>query len=604
MNRLAEQRLRIDFPAMLSLPIIIILFTILFLLAALYFEFFKPAVVFFIAILVFVIAGILSPKEALSGFANEQLAVIVLLLIISDIFRKSSVIDVLFNRLFSKSSNTSSFSFRMMSMVAGLSAFFNNTPLVAMMMPYVNRWAGKHGVASSKLLIPLSYAAILGGCVTLIGTSTNLIVNGFAVDAGYPALSIFDFTAVGLPMLIIGVVFLLLFGSRLLPDNKLKLEAMAEDDRKYFIEAMIKADSKLIDKTVEKAGLRSLKGLYLVEIVRKDQRLTPVSPDERLQEDDALVFAGETNAVEEISKKRLGLTLPKKVERMLDERSSVNEIVISYNSPLIGEKVMDTDFRARFDAAIVAIHRNGERLKGKIGDQELLAGDVLLVFSGNDFISRSKNSRSFYILTHTQEAENVNVRKVGIVFTALITAILLSAFSSIPLIAGLSVVLLIAIIMDIVPLDQIRRGLDFDLILLIAFGLAFGKAMINSGASIYLAELILEWHSLMSPPILLMCIFLATNLLAAYITNKAAVAILFPISLAVALAAGYDPIPFILIVSFGAAANFITPLGYQTNLMVYGPGGYTFKDYLRVGLPLTILYMLGAALILTYVYDL
>lgn len=589
---------------MLSLPIIIILFTIIFLLAALYFEFFKPAVVFFIAILVFVIAGILSPKEALSGFANEQLAVIVLLLIISDIFRKSSVIDVLFNRLFARSISTKSFSFRMMGMVASLSAFFNNTPLVAMMMPYVNRWAGKQGVASSKLLIPLSYAAILGGCVTLIGTSTNLIVNGFAVDAGYPSLSIFDFTAVGLPMLVIGMVFLLFFGNRLLPDNKLKLESMVEDDRKYFIEAMIKSDSKLIGKTVEQAGLRNLKGLYLVEIVRRDQSLAPVSPDERLQEDDALVFAGETNAVEEISKKKLGLTLPKKVERMLDKRSSVNEIVISYNSPLIGEKVMDTDFRARFDAAIVAIHRNGERLKGKIGEQELLAGDVLLVFSGNDFISRSKNSRSFYILTHTEEAEEVNVRKVSLVFSSLVAAILLSAFTTIPLIAGLSVVLLLAIIMDIVPLDQIRRGLDFDLILLIAFGLAFGKAMINSGASIYLADLILQWQDLLSPPVLLMFIFLLTNLLAAYITNKAAVAILFPISLAVALSAGYDPIPFILIVSFGAAANFITPLGYQTNLMVYGPGGYTFKDYLRVGLPLTILYMLGASLILTYVYDL
>jgi len=589
---------------MLSPSIIIILFTILFLLGALYFEVLRPTVIFFIAILIFVISGILSPKEALSGFANEQLAVIVLLLIISDIFRKSSVIDVLFNRLFSKSKGTRSFSFQMMGMVASLSAFFNNTPLVAMMMPYVNRWAGKHDVASSKLLIPLSYAAILGGCVTLIGTSTNLIVNGFAVDAGFPSLSIFDFTAVGLPMLVIGVVFLLLFGNRLLPDNKQKLEAMVKDDRKYFVEAMIKADSGLIGKTVEKAGLRSLKGLYLVEIIRNDRSLSPVSPDERLQNEDALVFAGETSAVEEISKKKMGLTLPKKVERMLDKRSSVNEIVVSYNSSLIGEKVMETDFRARFDAAIVAIHRNGERLQGKIGEQELQAGDVLLVFSGNDFISRSKNSRAFYTLTHIEEAEDVNVRKVLLVFGSLITAILLSAFSSISLLAGLSVVLLIAILMKIVPLEEIRRGLDFDLILLIAFGLAFGKAMINSGASLYLADMLLEWHQLLSPTLFLMIIFIATNLLAAYITNKAAVAILFPISLAVAMEANYNPIPYILIVSFGAAANFITPLGYQTNLMVYGPGGYTFKDYLRVGLPLTILYMLGASLILAYVYDL
>lgn len=589
---------------MLTPQIIVLFFTIIFLLSALYFELFRPTVIFFIAILVFIFTGILSPKEALSGFANEQLAVIILLLIISDIFRKSSVIDVLFNRIFSKSKRVGSFSFTMMSMVAALSAFFNNTPLVAMLMPYVNRWGGQNGVSVSKLLIPLSYAAILGGCVTLIGTSTNLIVNGMVVDAGLPSLSIFDFTAVGLPMLVVGVLFLLIFGNKLLPDNKQKLDSIVKEDRKYFVETQIKRDSSLIGKTIEEASLRRLKGLYLVEIVRNDQIISPVAPNEKLQVNDALVFVGDPLAVEEINEKNMGLTLPKNVEPILNNKSSVNEVVISYNSTLMGVKVKDTDFRATFDAAIVAIHRNGEKIRGKIGEQELRAGDVLLVFSGSDFLSRARSNQSFYILTHIAEPKPINVGKVSLVFTALLGAIFLSALTVIPLVAALSVVLLIAIFMQIVPLDDIRKGLDIDLILLIAFGLAFGKAMINSGASIYLADLLLSMSNIMNPTVLLMAIFLVTNLLAAYITNKAAVAIFFPISLALALEMGYNPIPFVLIVSFGAAANFITPLGYQTNLMVYGPGGYSFKDYLRVGLPLTILYMLGAAFILSYVYQL
>ena len=227
-----------------------------------------------------------------------------------------------------------------------------------------------------------------------------------------------------------------------------------------------------------------------------------------------------------------------------------------------------------------------------------------MVFSGSDFLSRVRASQAFYVLTHITPPKQHNVGKVSLVFAALLSAILLSAFGLVSLVAGLSVVLLIAIFMQIVRLDEIRRGLDIDLILLIAFGLAFGKAMINSGASIYLADLLLGINGVVNPMILLMVIFLLTNLLAAYITNKAAVAILFPISLAMALEAGYNPTPFILVVSFGAAANFITPLGYQTNLMVYGPGGYSFKDYLRVGLPLTLLYMVGAAFVLSFLYDL
>ncbi|MEQ8910544.1 MAG: SLC13 family permease [Vicingaceae bacterium] len=587
---------------MMTPSIILILFVVLFLLTALYLELFRPTVSFLLALFALVLGGVLSPAEAIHGFANEQLAVIILLLIISDIFRKSSVIDVLFNRLFGRNQSTAYFKFSMMATVASFSAFFNNTPLVAMMMPYVNKWANERSISASKLLIPLSYAAILGGCVTLIGTSTNLIVNGLAVDAGFDSLSIFDFAWVGLPMLVIGLIYLMLFGDKLLPNKATEINSLMQTKREYFIETQVKSGSKLIGKSVQDGGFRNLKGLYLVEIIRDGQSIAPVSPDERIQKDDALIFAGETASVDEIQKQNLGLTLPKKVERMLGNKSSMNEIVVSFNSALIGKKVQDTDFRARFDAAIVAIHRNGESLSGKLGEVELRAGDVLLVFSGTDFLSRTKNHQAFYVLTHTEEPEKVNVKKVSVVFLGLIASIFLAALTSVSLLTCLTAVLLLAIFMKIVPLNEIRKGLDFDLILLIAFGLGLGKAMINSGASIYLADLFLFLNPYLGSFGFLVLIFAVTNLLAAYITNKAAVAILFPISVALAMELSLDPLPFILIVSFGAAANFITPIGYQTNLMVYGPGAYSFKDYMRIGLPLTILYMLASAFILNYIY--
>lgn len=587
---------------MLTVSVIIILATIAFLLSSLYLEWFKPTVTFFIAILIFVFGGILTPTEALAGFANEQLAIIILLLIISDIFKKSSIINVVFNSIFGRTKTVGGFNISMMTVVASLSAFFNNTPLVAMMMPYTSNWAKKNKIAPSRLLIPLSYAAILGGCITLVGTSTNLIVNGLAIEAGFDSLSIFDFTWVGLPMLIIGVVYLGTIGQRLLPDHKNDVDSNEEGSRDFFVETEIKHNSKLVNISVENAGFRALKGLYLVEVIRRDVSYSPVAPDFILEEGDTLFFAGETNALEEIKDNNLGLTLPKIVERLVGKEASSNEIVVSYNSFLLGKKVKETDFRARFDAAIVAIHRNGERLKGKIGDIELKAGDVLLVYSGSNFISRTKNNRAFYILSHIEKPEPINVKKVGVVFVGLLASIIVSATTSISLLLCLACVLLIGIMLKIMPLNEIRKGLDFDLIVLIAFGLGLGKAMINSGASAYLANHILALNAYLSPLVLLMFIFIITNILAAYITNSAAVAILFPISVSIASQLNLDPLPFILIVSFGAAANFMTPIGYQTNLMVYGSGGYTFKDFMRVGWPLTVIYMVVSSLLLHWLY--
>ncbi len=285
---------------------IIVSLVLLFIIVTLYKEWIGPGFTFMIGIITLGIFGILTPTEILAGFANEQIAVIILLLVMGDFIRQSAVLDGLFNRMFSKATSVRGFLARMTLVVAGFSAFLNNTPLVAIMMPFTYNWGKRNGISVSKLLIPLSYAAILGGCATLIGTSTNLIVNGLVTDQyiipGLRPLNIFDFTAVGLPMIIIGFFYLLLFSDKLLPVKKDVLDDMEAKTREYMVEVQIREGSDIIGKTVEEAGLRNLKGLFLVEVIRGPLTVSAVSRSTMLFKDDILIFAGDTKTIAEMIK--------------------------------------------------------------------------------------------------------------------------------------------------------------------------------------------------------------------------------------------------------------------------------------------------------------
>ncbi len=582
-------------------PVIITLAVVVALIAALYSGKIRTAYAFLLAIGLLVLFKILSPEEALSGFANEQLAIIIMLLIISDIIRKSKVLSYLFNKAIGNTPNEKKFLTKLMFLVAPLSAFFNNTPLVAIFLPFVRHWAITHRKFPSQYLIPLSYATILGGAVTLVGTSTHLIVNGLVTENGLPALSVFDFTPVGLCMLILGLVYILIFYKKL-PQNADVLEDFNKQNRHFFIEANIKQNAEIVGKSVEEASLRNLKSLFLIEIIRKNKTISPVSPNEILEQDDVLIFTGNTQSFDDLLDTSLGLTLPKAAREIVTDSTNIVEVVVSYNSWMIGKTIKETDFRGKYDGAIIAVHRNGEKLSGKIGDIVIQPGDVLLVLAGKDFYKRTENNQAFYILSVQQNTPTTSVGKVLLVFGLVLAAIILSAAGWVPLFTGLLITLIIAISLQLVPFNEIRKGLDFNLIFVIALGLALGKAMENSGAAQYISHFIHTYFSHIPLVGLLMILFIATNLLASYITNSAAVAIMFPIALALSQSLQQTYLPFVLIISFGAAANFITPIGYQTNLMVYGPGRYKFNDYFKFGLPLTLIYMLVASLILYGMY--
>ncbi|RLD62740.1 MAG: SLC13 family permease [Bacteroidetes bacterium] len=590
----------------MNIDALIVIIVLIIVLISLYFELLGTAFTFLIAVAILGVFGILTPNEIISGFSNEQIAVIVMLLILGDVIRRSSVVEYFFNNFFKRANTYNSYMRRMMVVVGFFSAFVNNTPLVAIMMPYVHNWSKRHKIAPSKLLIPLSYAAILGGSCTLIGTSTNLIVSGFVIDQNIikelKPLDLFDFVYVGLPMLIIGFIYILTIGKKLLPSNTDILSEVTNSIRQYLFETEVRKHSHLIGKTIKESDLLNLEGLSLFKIIRNNYNIISASGDTKIEESDRFIFSGEKEIITDlINKQDSGFTFP--LVGMLSKKNHTDiiEIVISHNSTLITKKVKEINFRKRYNSGIIAIHRNGENISQKIEDIRLKAGDVLLLLTDNDLVSRDI-SQDFYFISKVKEISKPQLYKTIALIGGTALAILLSALGLVPLFIALLLLLILLFGIKIASPKDIHKNLDFNLIFIIALSLAFGTAMIKTGVAGIIADLLINIFIPFGTLSILFGIYFVTTILAAYITNKAAVAITFPIALTMAVNLNLNPMPFILIVAFAAAANFMTPIGYQTNIMVYGPGGYKFRDFFRIGFPLTIIYMIVTVLILYFMY--
>lgn len=591
---------------MITFDLVLVFVVLLFILFSLYRNLMGISFTFLIGVVTLGIFGVLTPSEIISGFGNEQVAVVILMLLFSDVLRKTNIIEFIFDRLFHKTRTYRGFISRMILAVSGLSMFLNNTPLVAVMMPYINSWTLRNRFSPSKFLIPLSYAAILGGSATLIGTSTNLIVNSMVInqtilpDLG--SLNMFDFAWVGIPMIFIGFLYLVFFGNALLPSKAGVVDEFSSSSREYVIEAKVRSRSHLIGKTIGESGFLNIRGLQLAAILRKSFRISEVPADVVLDGGDILIFTSETGNVTDLIKNKSGLILPEVGMLTRVRHANVNEVVISQNSSLINRSVRDSDFRGKYDAAIISVHRNGERIEGKLGNVNLKSGDVLLVFAGENFLSRTKDTSDFYFISKVSEFVKLDWYKSLVLVGGLMVIVLLAAMNIISLFMGLTIMILISMIFKVTNPKDIPNNIDYNLAMVIVLSLALGTAMIKSGAAGLVANGVISAFFPFGKIGVLLGIYLITALLAAYITTKAAVAIVFPIALSVAQQLGVPGTPFVLAVAYAAACTFITPHGYVTNLMVYGPGGYSFRDFLRIGLPLTLIYMTVAVFILIMVY--
>jgi di/tricarboxylate transporter len=542
--------------------------------------------------------GILTAADALAGFSNPGPVTVGVLFVVVAGLRETGGIDWIAQRVLGRPRSLRGAMMRILAPVGAMSAFLNNTPVVAMLIPAVDDWCKKIRISPSKLMLPLSYAAIMGGVCTLIGTSTNLVVNGLIIsDTDLPGLGMFEITWLGVPCAIVGTLYLLFVGHRLLPKRRSVMSTLA-DPREYTMEMVVEPGSPLIDQSIDEAGLRHLPGAYLVEIERGGAILPAVGPEQRLQADDRLVFVGIVESMKDLQNFR-GLRPAERQVFKLDsprhERCLI-EAVVSNSCPLVGQTVREGRFRTLYNAAIIAVARNGERIRAKIGDIRLRPGDTLLLEARPSFAEQHRNSRDFFLVSTVEDSTPRRHHKAWaamIILAAMVTAAAAGWFSMLEaamLAAGLM------LITRCCSAGSARRSVDWSVLIVIAAALSMGRALEQTGAARAVAETMLRLAGT-NPWLALLAIYLATTLFTEIITNNAAVALVFPIALATAAQLDVSFMPFATAIMVAGSASFATPLGYQTNLMVYGPGGYRFGDYLRLGIPMNILIGLTAVLL-------
>jgi len=570
-----------------------------------------PDVAFMGGLVVVAAAGVISPGQAFAGLSNQGLVTVGALFIVAAGLRETGALHLMVSRLLGNDTSERSALARIMVPSAAMSAFMNNTPIVAMLLPEVLSWCRKRRIAASKMLIPLSYATMLGGVCTLIGTSTNLVVSGMMIDAELEALSLFELGGVGLPIAAVGIAFVLVIGVRLLPGRKELIDQLGETQREYILEMVVESNCPLIGKSVQEAGLRRLPGLFLIEIDRRGQVISPVAPTEVLQVADRLVFTGIVRTIVDLQRIP-GLMPADEKQYTLDpaarRRRRMCEAVVSSSFPELGKTIRNSDFRTRYDAVVVAVHRNGERLAKKIGDIHLRPGDTLLLQVGEHFNRTFRDSTDFYLVSDVEDSQPVRHERAGMALGVLgLLVLLLATTNYTGLTTAVSALLCagLMVLLRCVPLGAARRSVNWEVLVVIAAALGFGHAVEQSGLADAMATQIIEFGQAAAGPVgVLVGLYLLTNVLTEIISHIGAAAVTFHIGMAAAASMGVDPRPFAITVAIAASASFATPIGYQTNLMVYGPGGYRFTDFLRIGLPLNLLCMIVAALIIPRIWPL
>ena len=591
----------------MSVEMIILFMLIILMLIGLVFEIARPGTIIFTVLVILLITGIISPTDALSGFANEGMLTIALLFIVVGAVQKSGIIDRVTKGWLRKSRSNVGSMLRFFLPISLLSAFLNNTPIVVTFTPIVKKWCLERGIAPSKFLIPLSYVTILGGTITLIGTSTNIVVHGMLLDYGLEGFSLFSFAVVGIPITIIGTIYIILFGYKLLPDHKGFTERIEQDAKEYIAELQVKPTFSYINQSVENAGLRQLDGLYLVEIIRKSGRVSPVRDTTIIQENDRLIFSGNITTITQLQeitglKLRTGSNL--ELNDLNNTKVFLVEAVVSHQSSLLSRSIKQSQFRSRYDAGVIAIHRNNERLQDRVGDIVLKLGDTLLLLAGNDFIEKQKRSNDFYVVSRlkTPNVLQYNAKKGWLSILFLVACIFLVSIGFLTMLKAMALVVVILLITKIIDGEEIINNIQFHVLFVIACSLGIGTAMTNTGLAEWLAIQLMAVAAPYGIIAILTLMFGITNIFTELITNSATAVLMLPIGIEIANTLQVDPIGFAMLIAIAASASFITPIGYQTNLIVYGPGGYTFTDYIKIGVPLSLLVMATTITIVYYVW--
>lgn len=549
----------------------------------------NPAWLFVSAIGTSYLTGLIDLESMLVNYTNSSLITLVLLILVSIAIEKTTLIQRLAKSL-SNGSLVKSVTKLGLS-TAFLSSFTNNTAVVASLITAIK---DNPNHSPSKLLLPLSYTAILGGTITLIGTSTNLIVNGFAVDAGMAPLGFFDFTLVGLGALSVGLITILVM-LKCLPDNGKNSQEVVP----FYLEGKVQTGSKLINRTVEENGLRDLKDLFLAEIIRDGNRICAVTPQHIIQQDDILLFVGDIKSVPLLTRFDGLKVVHDKHEKDIEH---LVEVVVSQSSKLIGKTVKEARFRELFHAAVIAIRRGHDRLQGGLGQVRLQAGDSLILAPGKSFYDLTNLKREFVYISGLDLQTHLSAKQSNIVLLSFAGVLGLSILGAVPLVKGLLVLLIGLMLCGTIKLSEIKRRFPIELLAVVGSAIGLAKLMIGTGLAGQISDAMFVVLGDFGPYGAFIAIFLMTVLFTELITNNAAAALSFPVAYSLAIGFNVEPLPFIMAVAFGASASFISPFGYQTNLMVYSAGNYRLKDYVMMGLPLSIIYSITVLTLIPLVF--
>ncbi len=546
--------------------------------------------------------GVLTPMAALEGFANPGVITIAALFVVAAGLKETGAVQWIAQAILGRPASVRGALWRLLLPTGLLSSLMNNTTVVAMFIPAVQEWGRRAQIPASKLLLPLSYMTILGGTCTLIGTSTNLVVDGLLQSSREVHLGLFDLVWVGLPMLLTGGCFMVLCADRLLPDRGGVDEDLALV-RQYGVEVEVEAAGPLVNKTVAQAGLRNLNFGYLAEIERQGNLLSGIEPGQVLDAGDRLYFIGAPECASEL--RRIHGLKPAsgsvhKLELANHQRCLV-EVVIGPDFPALGQTIKQSLFRTRFNAVILSVSRGGRRVPGKLGNISLKTGDTLLLETSLQFVEQYRFRRDFLLVSALNDSTPPDFSKSPV---ALVILLLMVAVSASGLLLLLEAALLAAagmLLTGCLTSSRARASLDLSVLVVIAASFALGQALTSSGAAQLLAGGLLGWAGA-SPWLALLLVYVLTSTFTEVITNNAAAVLMFPISLSLSEQLGVGFMPFAMAVMFAASASFVTPLGYQTNLMVYGPGRYRFSDYIRLGLPLNLLTAAVAVIMIPIVW--
>lgn len=540
-----------------------------------------------------------TPAEAVAGFGNEAVITIAVLFVIAEGLNQTGAMSLITQPLLGRPGSVRPALLRLTLPVAFLSAFLNNTPIVAMYMPVVSDWCKKIGIAPSKLFIPLSYAAILGGSCTLIGTATNLFVDGQVSKAQANGelldvhISMFTISVIGVPSAILGLIYLVVIAPRLLPDRRTPVQADG-DARQYTVEMIVEPKSPIAGKTIEEAGLRALPGAYLIEIDRGDERIVAVGPEQVLHEGDRLIFAGIVDSVVDLQRTRGLAPATDQVFKLSDPRPDrrLVEAVVSDTCPLIRKSIREGKFRTVYGAAVIAVHRGGRHLgQQKIGDIVLQPGDTLLLETHPRFVEAQRNSRDFFLVSTVEGSKPIRHDRAWVALLLMVAMVAAVTLTPMRLVNAALLAAGLMVITGCCSTGEARQSINWRVLLTMGAALGVGAALESTGAARNVAQAIIQASQSFGPRGILIAIYLIGMALTSLIGPIGTVGLIFPVAKAAAMTQDLSFMPFAMALMTTSAASFATPTAYQTNLMVYSAGGYRFTDYVRVGLPLNLIVM-------------